>query len=211
MTGISTFAAGGDARRRGQGVRIRIGAWALAALLLAVLPGAAWSSDADQDIVVKARKNGPHIAVDVDCPVDAPWAIVWEVLTDYDHMAEYIPNLRQSAVTGRVDNLLRVHQSGKVSRGLLTLSFDNVREIELVPHQEIRSRLISGDLKASNFVTRIEEVAARIHIVNSGTYTPNIWVPPVLGPLLIEEETRKQYGQIRTEILRRSALLRPSM
>jgi hypothetical protein len=179
--------------------------------LLTLLPVAAWSADADQDIVVKVRKDGPHIAVDVDCPVDAPWATVWEVLTDYDRMAEFIPNLGRSGVTDRVDNVLRVHQSGKVSRGLVTFTFDNVREVELVPPREIRSRLISGDLKASNFVTRIVEVAGRVHIVNSGSYTPNIWVPPVIGPLLIEEETRKQYGQIRTEILRRSALLRPPL
>ena len=209
MTRSGTIATGGGATRRAPGKRYRFGALVLAALALAALPAAAWSSD--EGIVVKVRKDGPQIFVDVDCPVDAPWAIVWEVLTDYDHMAEFIPNLRQSGVTERADNVLRVRQSGKVTRGLMTFAFDNVREIELVPQKEVRSRLVSGDLKASNFVTRIVEVAARIHIVNGGSYTPNFWVPPVIGPLLIEEETRKQYGQIRTEILRRSALLRPAL
>jgi hypothetical protein len=87
------------------------------------------------------------------------------------------------------------------------LSEDNV--IELVPYREIRSRLISGDLKASDLVTRIVEVAARVHIVNSGRYTPNIWVPPIVGPALIESEMQKQFGEIRSEILRRSAMVRP--
>ena len=36
-------------------------------------------------------------------------------------------------------------------------------------------------------------------------YTPNAWVPPVIGPALIEAETRKQFGELRREILRRSA------
>jgi len=31
-----------------------------------------------------------------------------------------------------------------------------------------------------------------------------MWVPPVIGPVLIEDETRKQYGEIRDEIIRRS-------
>jgi hypothetical protein len=181
----------------------------LAAVLLAVLPVSAWSLNADQDIVVRVQKSGQNIAVDVDCPVDAPSWVVWEVLTDYDHMAQFISNLEFSGVEDRVDNVLRVHQKGKASRGPMTLTFDNVREIELVPYGEIRSRLISGDLKASEFTTRIVEVAARIHIVNSGRYTPNMWVPPFIGPALIQAETQKHFGEIRTEILRRSAMVRP--
>lgn len=181
----------------------------LVALLLAVLPGSAWPLNTDQDIVVQVRKDGQDIAVDVDCPVDAPRSVVWDVLTDYDHMAQFITNLEFSGIMNRADNVLRVHQKGKASRGFLTLSFDNVREIELVPHHEIRSRLISGDLKASAFTTRIVEVAGRVHIVNSGNYTPNLWVPPILGPALIEAETQNQFGQIRREILRRDAVSRP--
>ena len=181
----------------------------VALLLLAIVPVCAWSAGTDQDIVVQVRKDGQNIAVDVDCPVDAPWTVVWEVLTDYDHMALFISNIERSGVTARADNVLRVHQSGKAGRGILTMTFDTVREIELVPNREIRSRLISGDLKASAFTTTIVEVDHRIHIVNIGNYIPNIWVPPVIGPALIKAETQKQFGEIRSEILRRSALIHP--
>jgi carbon monoxide dehydrogenase subunit G len=173
------------------------------------LPTHASALTSNQDILVHVEKDGPSVAVDVDCPVDAPRSVVWEVLTDYDRMAQFISNLEQSSVEARVDNVLRVRQKGKASRGPLTLTFENVREVELVPYREIRSRLISGDLKASEFTTQIVEIDARLHIVNSGRYTPNLWVPPVIGPALIEAETQKQFGEIRNEILRRSALVRP--
>ena len=209
----TTFHAGlsadGNVTKRRRTYPKGIGARALAAFLVAVLPVPAWPFNADQDIVVNVRKEGQNIAVEVDCPVDAPGSVAWEVLTDYDHMAQFISNLEYSIVTDRSDNVLRVHQKGKASRGPLTLTFDNVREIELVPYREIRSRMISGDLKASDFVTRIVGVAARVHIVNSGRYTPNIWVPPIIGPALIAAETQKQFGEIRAEILRRSATARP--
>jgi Polyketide cyclase / dehydrase and lipid transport len=201
---------GHSARARGD-VRVRRRTrpvTVLAALLLGVLPVSAWSSDTDQDIVVHVQMNGQIVAVDVDCPVDAPGSVVWEVLTDYDHMAQFISNLEYSGVDDRLDDLLRVHQKGKASRGILTMRFDNVREIHLVPHHEIRSRLISGDLKASDFVTRIVEVGAQVHIVNSGRYTPKVWVPPLIGPALIEAEIKKQFGEFRTEILRRNATVR---
>jgi hypothetical protein len=86
----------------------------------------------------------------------------------------------------------------------LSITFENVREVELRPYTEVRSRLISGDLKASAFTTRLVEVDGLVHIINSGRYTPKMWVPPVIGPAMIEAETRKQFGEIRTEILRRS-------
>ena len=181
----------------------------LAALLFALFPVCAWPATAADDIVVDVRKEGAEVAVDVDCPVDASRQLVWDVLTDYEHMAQFVSNIAYSGVDARTGNLLRVHQKGKVSRGILSMSFDNVREVELVPRREIRSRMISGDMKASAFTTSIVEVGGRLHIVNVGRYQPNLWIPPVIGPALIRAETQKQFGEIRAEILRRSALPRP--
>jgi hypothetical protein len=45
-------------------------------------------------------------------------------------------------------------------------------------------------------VTRIEVAAdGVIHIINNGRYVPKVWVPPVLGPAIIEAETQKQFGE----------------
>jgi hypothetical protein len=181
----------------------RAATW-LVAYSLVAFAVSGWAATADEDIVVHAKKEGPEVVVDVDCPVRATLLTVWDVLTDYDNMSRFISNLQYSGIQGRVDNVLKVRQYGKASRGPLTITFDNVREVELRPFTEVRSRLISGDLKASEFTTRLVEVDGFVHIVNSGRYTPKMWVPPVVGPALIEAETRKQFGEIRTEILRRS-------
>jgi hypothetical protein len=182
---------------------LRTATAALALFLATALAVHAAADDAD--IIVHVRKDGPVISVEVQCPVDAPAAVLWEVLTDYDHMALFVSNLQHSHVESRADNLLRVRQSGKASRGPLSISFDNVREIRLVPFSEIRSRLVSGDLKSSTFVTRIADGSGGPRIEHSGSYTPNMWVPPFIGPALIEAETRKQFAEFRAEILRRAA------
>ena len=181
----------------------RAGTW-LVACSLAVFAVSGWAATANEDIVVHAKKEGPEVVVEVDCPVRAPVVTVWDVLTDYDNMSRFISNLQYSGVQGRVDNVLKVRQSGKATRGPLSITFENVREVELRPYTEIRSRLISGDLKASAFTTRLVEVDGLVHIINSGRYTPKMWVPPMVGPALIEAETRKQFAEIRTEVLRRS-------
>jgi len=173
----------------------------LAPLLVAT---AAWAAD-DSDIAVEAVKDGATIHVKVDCPVNAARAIVWDVITDYDHMASFLPNVKQSVVRMRLGNRLHVYQKGEASRGPLTIGFENLREIDLVPQTEVRSRIISGDTMPAEFLTRIVERDGSLHIVHTGTYTPNMWVPPGIGPSLIAAETRRQYGDIRNEILRRAA------
>ena len=205
MTGAGAeFSAGtrpDSAPPRG-GRRLHRGARPLIACALAAFASLTWAANAD--IVVHVKKEGPEIVVEVDCPVRAPVPTVWDVLTDYDNMTRFISNLQYSAVQARVDNMLKVRQTGKATRGPLSFTFDNVREVELRPYTEVRSRLISGDLKASAFTTRIVEVDGLVHVINSGRYTPKVWVPPLIGPALIEEETRKQFSEIRNEILRRS-------
>jgi hypothetical protein len=109
-------------------------------------------------------------------------------------------------VQARDGHTLQVYQKGKATRGPLSISYENLREVVLVPFQEIRSRLISGDMKASAFATRIVDDGIVVHIIHSGRYTPKIWVPPVVGPAMIEAETRRHFGELRSEILRRSVL-----
>ena len=171
-----------------------------AALVLSRPAGAA----DDADIAVEVRKDGETIHVSVDCPVRAPPAVAWEVMTDYDNMARFITNLTQSSVRMHMGNRMQVFQKGKASRGPLSISFENMREIQLVPKSEIRSKLIAGDTMPAQFVTRIEERDGMTHVMHTGSYTPSMWVPPGIGPALIEAETRKQYGEIRAEIVRRA-------
>ena len=160
------------------------------------------------DIAVEVHLEGPEVVVRVDCPVRAPHAIVWEVLTDYNNMARFVTNLKVSELRARDGNTLQVYQKGDAQRGLLAFSFENLREIRLVPQEEIRSRLISGTLKSSEFTTRVIDDGNDVHILNSGRFVPEVWVPPVIGPAVIEAETRKQFEEIRTEILRRTTLPR---
>jgi len=175
------------------------------ALLLSLQPASAQPATDDQDIQVDVQKNGTELTVRVDCPVKAPAALVWEVLTDYDHMAGFLTNLEVSNVVTRDGDRLQVFQKGRASHGLLSFAFENLREIHLVPLTEIRSHLIKGNMRTSEFTTRVVDDGTQVHILNNGRFVPNVWVPPVIGPSAIEAETRKQFDEIRAEILRRNA------
>ena len=173
-------------------------------LALAQVPLRTDAQDAS-DIVVHVKKNGATIIVDVEMMVQAPALATWDVLTDYDHMAQFVGNVQSSKITGRKGNMLVVAQKSGTAFGLLKFSFDNVREVELVPHSEIRSNLISGDMKASAFTTRIMSNGGDVtRVVNHGEFVPTMWVPPVIGTAFLESETRRQFHELRNEIMRRT-------
>ena len=175
---------------------------ALAIAFLLSLPVAA--AEDNSDIAVKVRKDGDTIHVAIDCPVRVSPAVAWEVMTDYDNMAKFIGNITESSIRMHMGNRMQVSQKGKASRGPLSITFENMREIELVPKSEIRSKLIAGDILPAQFVTRIEQRDGITHVTHTGSYTPSMWVPPGIGPAMIEAETRKQYGEFRAEMLRRA-------
>ena len=180
-------------------------------LALAQAPSRTDAQDAS-DITVHVKKNGATIIVDVEMMVQAPPLATWDVLTDYDHMAQFVANVQSSRITDRKGNTLVVAQKSGTSFGLLKFSFDNVREIELVPHSEIRSNLISGDMKASAFTTRIMSGGGGVtRVLNHGEFVPTMWVPPVIGTAFLESETRKQFHELRNEIMRRTAPTKASM
>src|ERR1700730_9984805 len=157
------------------------------------------------DIVVHVKKNGAIIVVDVEMLVRASPLATWDVLTDYDHMAQFVTNVESSKINDRKGNTLVVAQKSGTAFGLLKFSFDNVREVELVPHSEIRSNLISGDMKASAFTTRIMSDGRGVtRVINHGEFVPTMWVPPVIGTAFLESETRRQFHELRTEIMRRA-------
>lgn len=157
-------------------------------------------------ITVNIRREGEAISVDVDLVVDATPQQVWDVMTDYNHMARFVSSVKMSQIVGQTEGKLEVAQSSHFGFGPFVLTLENVREIEFVPLREIHSTLIRGDMKASVFTTRIVADGDGTRISNHGRFTPDRWIPPVIGSALLESATRKQFAEFRAEILRRKDL-----
>jgi len=168
------------------------------------MPTAAGSeTDAEQDVTVSVQKNGDAIVVDVNFRVAASQQEAWGVLTDFDHMSEFISNLQSSKVLGRNGNKLQVAQVGKAARGLFSFAFESVREIELTPYAAIRSRLLSGNMQKMEGVTLLNSEGGGTRVEFHGESIPSVWVPPVVGVKFIGSEVREQFREMRAEILRR--------
>jgi hypothetical protein len=128
----------------------------LLSFALAMLPAATRAAPPDPtDIAVAIHRDGEVYVVDVDFAVQATPREVWDVLTDYDHMADFVSNVAASRIVRRDPQKMEVEQISRLGFGPFQLKFENAREIEFIPLQEIHSTLIRGDMKASSFTTRL--------------------------------------------------------
>lgn len=168
-----------------------------------VAPVHAQSSEAGKDIEVSAKKVADMVVIDVSFTVEATTKEAWDVLVDYDHMPDFLHNLKSSKVLSKSPTQLRVAQKGGVSHGPISLTFDVVRDVQLNPYSEIISHVISGNLKKVDGTTRLAAAGLSTKITFHSESISNVWVPPGIGPALIESETRDQFNDMRTEILRR--------
>jgi ribosome-associated toxin RatA of RatAB toxin-antitoxin module len=179
----------------------------LHALPFALLLLAAAACDA-QEIQVRVERHGEAVIVDVDAQMPGALHDAWAVFTDYENMASFITNLTASKVLAKKGDTLEVMQAGRTKVGFLSFGFAAVRAVELVPMKEIRSSLVSGDFKAYASTTSLATTTGGTRVRHHGEYVPKSWLPPLIGPAVIERETRKQYQEFAAEIERRSGAQR---
>ena len=164
-----------------------------------------------QPVEVSVSTQGEKVVVDVRANVAARHAVVFAVLTDYEHMADFVSSLASSTVLARRDNVLEVEQRGQTAVGPFHFSFWSVRTVELVGEREVRSKLLRGDFKSYEFTTAVGAgPAGTITVTHHGEYVPKAWIPPIVGRSRIEAGVRRQYDELIAEMMRREAREAPA-
>lgn len=189
-----------------RGLRARV--WQAWVVLIAsgLWSAACVEAQADASPQVQVRREGETIAIEasVDVPVSPREA--WAVLSDYDHMTEFVPNLESSRVVSQPGEPLRVEQKKRSGFGPLRFSFTSVWEIENAPYQTIKSHTEGGEMKTIDGVIQLipEHDGTRVNYHAVGI--PNFWVPPGVGPAVIRSDISERLEAMRDEMLRRKRL-----
>lgn len=146
------------------------------------------------------------IKVDVRMPVDASQDIVWQVITDYQHAAQFISNLKSSSEIFLGPNLLQIEQVGQVGWAAFNLEIKTVYKVKLYPvEKKIVSVSVGGDLKTVTMTTQLRPNA------NGGTlleYTlttdPGPWAPLAIAEEILKRQAQQGFADLKKEILKRA-------
>lgn len=177
-------------------------------LLLVCLPAPAAVAEVspDKDIQIRIEKIGPLSVADVSISVPATPRQTWEVLTDWNNLSSFMSNMKASSVVARSGNTVRVKQTLRAKFWPFSFDIELEREIELVPYESMRFRLLGGDFDKMEGTVHLVADAGGTRIVSHAESIPRFWIPPLIGPIMMEYEARDQFREIIDEIGRRSAV-----
>lgn len=109
-----------------------------------MLPGIPAQAAVAPDPEIRVQDQDGTIVVDITYRLPVSQRVAWDVLTDFDSMENFVPNMEQSRVLQSDGRRMVVEQKGQVSFGMLSFAYDSKREIELTPYQMLRAHALSG-------------------------------------------------------------------
>lgn len=165
-------------------------------------------AQAAEDLTVEARRRDDALEVACSATLAAPAELVWQTLTDYNRLAEFIPGLRRSRVVGQKDGMLVVEQSGEASFLFVSIPIEVTLLTRERPPHAIEVTLDKGTLRRLEGAYRIEPRAdGRVLLTWRGLVEAHS-LPPLLGEMLMRASIEDQFRGMVREIERREALRR---
>lgn len=129
-------------------------------------------------------------------------AIAMAVLTDYDRMALFVPDMKESRVVSREGNRLRIFQKGASRLGPFSFDYEIERAVE-IDVDTIRSHGLTGNMKKLEMETRVAATATGVAIHYRAVLVPDFWVPPLVGPRAMRAQAERQFDALAAEMKRR--------
>lgn len=176
------------------------------ALSLALL--VAVTANGAEEVTVEATRRDEALEVVCQALIEAPLELVWQTLTDYNRLADFIPGMRRSRVIEQRGAAAIVEQSGEARFLFFSYPIEvTLSTVERPPHA-IEASMLKGNLKRLEGVYRIEPLRGGRILLSWTGIVEALQMPPLLGELLMRSNIEDQFRGMVREIERRDALRR---
>jgi ribosome-associated toxin RatA of RatAB toxin-antitoxin module len=181
----------------------------IAAALFLGLSGVSPVSVAEPNLRVNADSDWGVVTIQADMLVPADAKTAWQVLTDYDNLAHFVPEMESSRVISKPGQPKRVEQQGK--SGILSFLVPEyiVLQMDEKPVEHIRFRAIAGSVSSMRGEWRIVGTGNPVRVLYNARIIPLLPLPPLLGTSMIENDVESKMSAVRTEMVRRAAAAKP--
>jgi ribosome-associated toxin RatA of RatAB toxin-antitoxin module len=159
-------------------------------------------------ISVQAQRQGSAVQVTTQALVRAPFELIWQTLTDYDRLAEFVPGILSSRVIEKNGSTVIVEQAGRARLWFFTYPIDVVVEVTERPPSALTVRVLRGNLKQLEGGYQLDKVDGRdgeYMLQWSGVIEPAIAVPQAVSLPLMRSNIAHQFEGMVREIERRDA------
>lgn len=187
---------------------IRSGRRGAAILIAACAAVQSLPSATAQEIWIESEREGDFITFSASADLKVDQHIAWQVLSDYDHLADFIPDMKSSRIVLRTSDGAMIEQKGEFSFLFFHQPIDVVLAVYEEPQRRIIARAVSGNLR--DMEGRYELLVADhgVRLSYFGRFTPDFYVPPLVGMPIVRNLMAKRFRAMVAEIVRRDALAR---
>ncbi|MEM6445819.1 MAG: SRPBCC family protein [Cyanobacteria bacterium J06642_2] len=156
-------------------------------------------ADIDLD-VERLSQRRRHLRACITIPAAPEW--VWQVLTDYDRLAEFIPSLRESCRLGEADGCTLLRQVGVETFLRVSFSAAVVLKMQETYLQRIDFGMTEGDFNEFEGSWELEPVAVDAQPHTQLTYVLRLQPPRRMPARLIEGRLRRNLCDNLTAVRR---------
>ncbi len=130
--------------------------------------------------------------------VKAAPAVVWKILTDYERMPEFVPDLERTKVLSRAGNKVTLEQFGRARFLFFSREIHLVVQVAEEPQGAIDISLITGDMKVYRCRWEIVPVpeTGGTRIAYTGKMVPKFYVPGMLGSNIVRRDIERMMGAV---------------
>ncbi len=161
----------------------------------------------EQQISIRTARDGEFVTVSASAVMRVDPRVAWAVLSDYDHLSRFIPDMKTSRIVSRDGNRLRVEQTGDVGFFFYKEPVNVVLEVNEEPPHRITARSIEGNIKGLETRYDLDASAAGVKLDYTGRFVPLFAIPPIIGMPLVNRLIERRFRAMVEEIQRRDALV----
>ena len=127
--------------------------------------------------VVLSEGEGRVVAVEAECIIPRPRQKIWDVLSDYDRLEEFIPFITESRVMRREPDAIILQQKGRAGMLGLNRYFTVTFRVQESPMRWIEFESFAGDFKRFKGRWDLEERSSGTCVRHEVQLEPAFFMP----------------------------------
>lgn len=150
---------------------------------------------AGEVITAKVDHQDKRYFMEIEALINADSIIVKRLLTDYNHLKRLNDIIKQSYIVYSLDDVShRVYLNAESCITFFCKSITQVQDIEELPGNVLVATVVpaKSDFDYAHARWKIRAEGARTRIFFNTDLRPSFWVPPLIGPPLIESKLREE-------------------
>jgi hypothetical protein len=158
-------------------------------------------SHAEATVNVEASATIVRISAEIGTSVNRDTA--WKVLSDYDHWAEFIPDMIVSRVVSKPGETLLVEQRGVIP-WMRNFPLVVIASIEEDAGRGLKFQRVAGNLKAMEGEWQIKG-KSKVRLVYRSTVEPGFPLPPQMSVEIFRHDAKVKLEAMAQEMARRKS------